>query len=495
MNTLTGTRARATLAVAIVGQTLVLLDNTILNIAADILSDPVRGIGASSTELAWSISAYSLMFAALTLTGGALTDRFGPQAVLVTGLTVLALASVAAALATAPVVLIAARGVMGAGGGLVTPATLALATLGVRPGFRARAIAIWSSAGGVAVAIGPVLGGFLLARFSWGAVFLVNVPIAAACALAALFLVPKLSTSDRRPLDPGGMALSALGLGALVYGIIEAGGTAGPAAPGALLPLLGGVLALAVFAWHQKRSARPSFDVTLFTRRRFAGGTLGLLLAFAGLAGQLFYCAFYLQGVRRLSAEQAGFVMLSAAAGIVLGTQLCTRVVTAIGLRVTVLLGLLTATATFAVYVVFDATTPLAWMVVVLFAQGAGTGLVFAPVTAELVATLPPGRTGAGSAIATLTRPLGSTIGVAALGTVLSAEYRTAITPAVSGLPAELATRATGSAEGARSLGRQDLVAAADDAYLHAMHVTATWTAAVSLAGCLVILGCFRPER
>lgn len=120
MSTLTGTRARAALAVAVVGQTLVLLDNTILNIAADILSDPVRGIGASSTELAWSISAYSLMFAALTLTGGALTDRFGPQAVLVTGVSVLALASVAAALATAPVALIAARGVMGAGGGLVT---------------------------------------------------------------------------------------------------------------------------------------------------------------------------------------------------------------------------------------------------------------------------------------------------------------------------------------------------------------------------------------
>jgi EmrB/QacA subfamily drug resistance transporter len=497
-----GVRTRRTwaiTAVAVLGQTLVLLDNSILNIAVDVLSDPVRGLGASASELAWSVSAYSLMFAALIFTGGALTDRYGPAVVLIAGLTVLTLASIAAALSPNAVVLIIARAIMGAGGGLVTPATLALTTLGVPPERRARAVAVWSSAGGVAVAIGPVLGGLLLAHFSWGAIFLVNVPIALCCVVATLLFVPRLSSPQRRPLDFAGMVLSMLGLGGVVYGVIEGGSIEGLSAPGTLVPLVAGLALLGAFVVHQLRSPRPSFDVRLFARRRFAGGTMGLLLSFAGLSAQLFYCAFYLQGVRGLSAGQAGFVMFSAAVGIVLGNQLCTRATVAFGLRWTALLGLLTATATFAVYVVFDATTPLIWMVVLLFVQGLGIGLVFAPLTADVVGGLPQDRAGAGAAVAAVTRPLGSTLGVAVLGSVLAASYRVAITPATLGLPPDLAARAAESAEGARAVGktllRPDLLTAADDSYLHAMHLTAGWTAGVSLLGCLVVAVCFRPER
>ncbi|SDW62202.1 drug resistance transporter, EmrB/QacA subfamily [Amycolatopsis xylanica] len=496
-STVTQTRPRFVLAAAVTAQTLVLLDNTILNIAVDVLSDPVRGIGASASELAWAVSTYPLMFAALIFTGGALSDRFGPRATLVSGLTVLALASVFAAVSRDPALLVVARGVMGIGGALVTPATLAIATLGVPPERRARAVATWTSASGVAVAIGPVLGGVLLDRFWWGSVFLVNVPIAAVCVIGALSFVPKLSISDKRPLDPAGLILSMLGLGGLVFGIIE-GGRAGWTDPLALTTVLTGLALIVAFALVQLRSRHPSFDVRLFTRPRFAGGALGLLLSFAGLAGQLFYCAFYLQGVHGLSPAQAGLVMTGAAVGIVAGNQLSPRAAAALSTRWTALAGLLLATATYAAFVLFDAHTPLVYLVLLLVAQGLGAGLAVPPVTSEMLAVLPAGRTGAGAAISAAARPLGSTLGVAALGSLLAAAYSTAIAPSLAGLPGTAREQAAASAEGARAvgqaLGRPDLISAADNAYLRAMDLTAIVTAVVSLLGCMIIVRCFRRE-
>ncbi|MFD8493033.1 MFS transporter [Amycolatopsis sp. NPDC059657] len=486
------------LAAAVTAQTLVLLDNTILNIAVDVLSDPVRGIGASGSELAWAVSTYPLMFAALVFTGGALSDRFGPRAVLISGLIVLALASIVAAVSGDATVLVLARGVMGIGGALVTPATLAIATLGVPPEHRARAIAIWSSAGGVAVAIGPVLGGLLLARFWWGSIFLVNVPIALVCIVGALSFVPKLSISDKRPLDPAGLILSMLGLGGLVFGIIE-GGRAGWTDPLAVTTALAGIALIVVFTLVQLRSRHPSFDVRLFTSPRFAGGALGLLFSFAGLSGQLFYCAFYLQGILRLSPAEAGLVMTGAAVGIVAGNQLSPRVAAALTTRWTAFAGLLLATMTYAAFVLFDTHTPLVYLVLLLLAQGLGAGLVLPPITSEMLAVLRPGHTGAGAAISAAARPLGSTLGVAALGSLLAAGYAAAITPALAGLPDAARDQAVASAEGARAvgraLGRPDLISAADNAYLHAMDLTAMVTAAVSLAGCLIIVRCFRREN
>jgi EmrB/QacA subfamily drug resistance transporter len=481
-------RGRLMLTVALVAHTLVLLDNTIMNVAIDVLADPVRGIGAGTGELAWAVSAYPLVFAAVTLTGGALADRFGASRVLLPGLGLLGIASVAAALAPNGAALIAARAVMGAGGGLIAPATLTLVTAGLPPGRRARAVALWSSAAGVAVAVGPVLGGLLLSHFAWPAVFLVNTPIVVALVLLGLFL-PRLPVPGRlRPLDLPGAALSGLGLAALVGGIVQC---AREVTPVALLALAAGVALLAGFVVHQLRARHPAFDVRLLRKHGFGGGILGLLLSFAGLAGQLFYCAFFLQGVHGLSPGEAGFVMFAAAVGIVTGNRVCSAAVDRFGARGTVLTGLVAASLTYAAYLFFDEHTPIAPVVAVLFVQGFGTGLAFAPLTSGLVGGLPDERAGAGAALATVSRPLGSTIGVAVLGTVLTLAYRTSVAPAVAGLPGPAAEQARGSAEGARAaaaaLNRPELVAAADAAYVHAMHVTAGWATVVSLAGCAAV--------
>ncbi|HEX7306439.1 MFS transporter [Lentzea sp.] len=476
------TRRRLMLAVALVAHTLVLADNTIMNIAVDVLADPVRGIGAGTGELAWAVSAYPLVFAASTLTGGALADRFGASRTLLPGLLLLGAASVAAALAPSGAVLIAARAVMGAGGGLVAPATLTLVTAGLPPERRTRAVALWSSAAGVAVAVGPVLGGALLSRFSWPAVFLVNVPFVLVLLVAAVFLPALPVPGTVRPLDLPGAALSALGLAALVGGIVQCGREV---SAGALAVLALGVGLLAVFVVHQLHARHAAFDMRLLLRRGFGGGVLGLVLSFAGLAGQLFYCAFFLQGVLGLAPGEAGFVMVSAAAGIVTGNRVCSAAAERFGMRATVLTGLVAASSTYAAYLFFDADTLIAVVVVLLFVQGCGTGLAFAPLTSGLLSGLPPDRVGAGAGLASVARPLGTTVGVAVLGAVLTSSYRTAIEPSLAGLPAADAEQARGSAEGTRAL--PDLVAVADSAYLHAMHVTAAWATAVSLVGCAVV--------
>jgi EmrB/QacA subfamily drug resistance transporter len=478
------TRRRLMLVVALVAHTLVLLDNTIMNVAVDVLADPVRGIGAGTGELAWAVAAYPLVFAASTLTGGALADRFGASRTLVPGLALLGIGSLAAAFASSGEVLIAARAVMGAGGGLIAPTTLTLVTAGLPAERRTGAVALWSSTAGVAVAVGPVLGGVLLSHFSWPAVFLVNVPVVVLLALLGAFLPVLPVPGRRRPLDLPGAALSGLGLAALVGGIVQCGREVTPAA---LLALAAGVVLLVAFVLHQLRARHPAFDVRLLLKHGFGGGVLGLLLAFAGLSGQLFYCAFFLQGVLRLTPGEAGFVMVSAAVGIVTGNRVCSAAAERFGVRPTVLTGLVAASLTYSAYLLFDEHTVIPAIIVVLFVQGFGTGLAFAPLTSGLISGLPPDRGGAGAGLASVARPLGTTIGVSVLGAVLTLAYRTSVAPALTGLPAAQAEQARGSAEGARALARPELTTAADHAYVHAMHVTAAWATAVSLLGCAVV--------
>jgi predicted MFS family arabinose efflux permease len=240
-------------------------------------------------------------------------------------------------------------------------------------------------------------------------------------------------------------------------------------------------------------------EVRLLTQPRFMGGAMAMLLLFFGLAGQLYYAAFYLQGVRGLSALAAGAVMAGAAIGIVLGNQISPMLSRSISARWCVVAGITLSSITFGAFAWFGGTTPLAWLVLVLFVQGVATGLVVSPLTGETMAAVPPSHTGFGAAVVAAVRPIGSTLGVAVLGTVLAAGYRTAILPALGGVPAAGRDLAAQSAEAtrslARALGRPDLTAAANRAYLHAMDVTALWTAAASLIGALLVIRCLRSQE
>jgi EmrB/QacA subfamily drug resistance transporter len=491
-------------AVAVLAQTLALLDNTILNIALQTLADPVHGLGASSTQLEWAVDSYSLVFAAGSFAGGALADRYGPRRTMMAGLSLLAAASMLAAFCANAAQLIVCRGFMGAGAALITPATLAVVTRQTAPAKRARAIAIWASSGALAVAIGPVAGGALLTQFWWGSVFLLNLPVAALCLAGAGILMPEFRYPGRRVLDLLGTVLSMLGLGFLVYGIIQGGGQSGLSSPLTLAPLLIGLLLLTMFVMVQPRGTghhRGTFGIgtRIFKEPRFSGGSVALLLLFFGLAGQLFYAAFYLQGVRGLSAFTAGTVMAAAAFGVLGGNQLAPVLSRRLTTRWCAVAGILVSSITFGSYLFFNARTPLILVAMMLMAQGMATGLVVSPMTTEMMAALPPAYTGVGSAVSASARPVGSTLGVAVLGSVLASAYRRAILPALGDVPARMREQALDSAQATRalaqSLNRPGLLAATNEAYLHAMYVTAVWTAMLSATGAVVVIRYFRPQK
>ena len=241
----------------------VVLDNTILNVALRTLADPVHGLGASQGELEWSINSYTLVFAGLLFTFGVLGDRAGRKRFLMIGLVLFGLASLLSAYAQSPGQLIAARALMGVGGAAIMPVTLSIISNVFDPRERGRAIGVWAGAVGLAVAIGPILGGALLEHFWWGSVFLINVPVVVAGVVLVALLVPE--SRDPRPgrIDVLGVLLSVVGLVALSYGIID-GGEHGFGRPVVWGSILVGVAVLAWFVQHERRSDHPSLDVRLF---------------------------------------------------------------------------------------------------------------------------------------------------------------------------------------------------------------------------------------
>ncbi|MBV1939433.1 MFS transporter [Streptomyces sp. BV286] len=485
-------RPRAILVVVVCAQMLIWLDTSVLNVAVITLADPDRGLGATPAELEWVASAYTLMFAGTLFAGGALADRFGPRATLLAGLTLFGVASAAGAFATGPAWLVVARAFMGVGSALLMPATLSVVVQSTPPDRRTRAIAIWSASSGLGVAVGPVAGGALLSHFWWGSVFLVNVPIVALCLAAVVAVVPELKGPGRQVLDLRGLALSVLGLGGVVYGIIEFGNGQAWNGPHVLLPLLLGGALLAVFVAGQRSSPAPSLDLRLFAQPGFAAGSVVLLIVFMALAGHLFYAAFYLQGPRGLSPADAGTVMIAAAVGIVLGSQASPASSRLLSARWTVAAGILATAATYVGYLWFDGRTPILVVAALLWVQGFGMGLVGTPVTALMMSAVPSRLAGAGSAVNSVTRQVGGTLGVALSGSILSGVYRERMADAPlpggpKGLPPDAEEQARTSAEAARSLADSlrlpELAATADRAYLDAMYAATFWTAVLAFVG------------
>lgn len=493
------TRTWAVVAVAVAAQTLLWLDNSILNIAMETLADPVRGLGANAGELAWASSSYSLVLAAAMFAGGALGDRYGPRATLVAGLIVFSVASAFAAFSGSALELIVMRGLMGLGSALFQPATLSIIVRATSDAQRSRAIALWAAASGLGVALGPMMGGALMARFWWGSVFLVNVPIVLVCLAGAIAFVPRLRFADRRPLDPFGLLLSVLGLGFLVYGIIEGGQRADWLGAGVLVPLVLGFGLLTWFVLVQRFAEHPSFDVKLFAVRQFAGGGIALLFAFLGLTGVLFATAFYLQGIRGLTPLGAGLVMVGAAVGIVAGNLVSPRVTARLSVRWTVVGGMLLAIATYASYLAFDQGTPISLLVVMLVVQGFGMGLISAPITTAMMAVLPPQVSGTSAAIGSAMRQVGGAVGTAVLGSVLTADYQRHIAPSLQRLPEAVRDQAAESAQGARAVAAATrepwLVDTANHAFLQAMYTSSIWAMLLSLIGVAFVLRCFRSDR
>jgi EmrB/QacA subfamily drug resistance transporter len=470
----------------------VVLDNTILNVALKTIQ---QDLDATQSQLAWSVNAYTLVFAGLLFTYGVLGDRYGRRRALVVGLVVFGIASALSAFSTSPEALIASRALMGVGGAAVMPSTLSIITNVFEPDERGKAIGIWAGFVGVAVAIGPITGGVLLEHFWWGSVFLVNVPFVLAALAAILWIVPESKDPSPQGLDPLGVVLSIVGLVLLVYGIIKGGETTEWGSALVLGPLLAGVAVLALFVLLQRRTSSPMLDVTLFRNPAFSAACGAVTLVMFALFGAVFFMSFYLQYARDYSPLEAGVRLLPVAVALSFFSPRSAKLVRRFGVKAVCAGGMLLMTTAFTGYTLVGADTPI-WVVeVLLFVQAAGMAHVVAPATESIMSTLPRERAGAGSAVNTTVRQVGGALGVAILGSILSAGYRAGITPSLGVLPPqvrELAGESIGStqiaAESLPPVPRAQLEAAAVDAFIGGMHAAALGSALVAFVGALVVL-------
>jgi EmrB/QacA subfamily drug resistance transporter len=489
-------RQRAILAILVFSAVLIWLDATVLGIALERLADPADGLGASPAQLQWAVGSYSLLFATVLFLAGALGDRYGHRTILILGMLVFGVASAWAAWSSSPTQLVVARGLMGAGGAMIMPASMSIIGWVFPPERRAGAIAAWSSSAGVGVAAGPLLGGVLIDHFWWGSVFLVNVPIVALGLLGVAVLLPNPRSPRRRRPDPLGLLLSTVGLLALAYGLIEGGQATDWGRWQVWGSIAAGIAILAGFVAVELRAAEPSFDPRLLRLPRFAAGNAALAAMFFAITGQMFYSTFYLQGARHMSAFDAALAGLPGALGVIAGSPLGTRLAGRFGVARVAGAALTVMAFTVAANLGFDVDTPLVWFLAVGGVSGLALGAVVAPVTAAVLAELPMERMGAGSAVSNTVRQVGNVLGVALLGTVLSTTYRHGIEPHLAGLPSASRDSAGASAEATRhvaaAVGQPDLVDTADRVFVHAMHVTAAWGAVVALLGAVALVAAFR---
>jgi MFS transporter, DHA2 family, multidrug resistance protein len=410
---------------------LVGIDNTIVNVALPTIG---RSLDASTSDLQWVVDGYTLVFATLLLLAGHLGDRFGRRRMLITGLAIFALTSVAASFATSTGGLIAGRAAMGVGAALIFPATLALlVSLFPDRKERAAAIGIWSGVTGLSVALGPIGGGLLVEHFSWAAVFLVNVPLAVVAMIATRLLLAE--SRDPKPgrFDPLGAFGSMVGVGLLVWAIVEApaNGWGSAVTIGALV---GAVAALGLFVWWEARRTDPLFDVTLFTNARFSAASAAIAAAFFGLFGFIFLITQYFQIVRGYGVLEAGVATLPFAVVIGSLSPVAIVLMKRFGTTAVVAAGLALMSSGF-VLAAGSGVDSAYWgrIVVSMVLMAAGLALTSGPATEAIMGALPRARVGAGSAVNDTTREIGGTLGVAIVGSVMNSIYGSRLLDSLGG--------------------------------------------------------------
>jgi EmrB/QacA subfamily drug resistance transporter len=482
------------LLVLCVSLLIVTLDNTILNVALPTL---VRDLHATSTQLQWVVDGYALVFGGLLLVAGSLADRYGRKRAFLLGLALFAAASAWAAWSSGVAMLIAARAGMGVGAALIMPATLSIITDMFRePAVRQRAISAWAATSGLGIAIGPIAADLLLARFWWGSIFLINVPIAVLGLACALPLVPDSRDPVARRADPVGAGLSISGLGLLLWAIIEAP-TDGWGSATVLGAGLAGLAVLAVFVAWERAGTHPMLSLSFFRSRRFSGATSAAGLNMFALFGAMFVLTQFLQFKLGYSALAAGVRILPVAAVLAAAAPGSALLVRLLGTKLTVAAGL-TAVAG-GLWQLSTATTASTYADTLpgMMLLGLGAGLVM-PATAESVmGSLPSGRTGVGAATNGTSLQVGGALGVAVVGSLLNTHYQDQINTALVGyrLPSGIMSTVLGSIGGAYQvaarLGGQaaeTLTAAARSAFMAGMHLGLLAAALVAAAGVVLTL-------
>jgi EmrB/QacA subfamily drug resistance transporter len=490
---ITGRRKWVVLSVLIISLFSIVLDNTVLNVALKTIAEPTGGLGATQSQLEWAINSYTLVFAGLLFTFGVIGDRVGRKRMLIIGMAMFGVASLVSSYAQTPAELIWARAAMGLGGAAVMPQTLSIITNVFDPKERPKAIGIWASAVGVAIAVGPVTGGLLLVHFWWGSVFLINVPLTAIGVIAIALLVPESKSPIPGRVDYLGVLLSIAGLVLLVYGIIRGGDAASWLEPGVIGPIAAGLAVLTIFCVHELRTEYPSLDVRLFHDPRLSSAAAAIGLNFFAMSGVYFFMSFYLQNVRGYSPMHAGLLTTPVAIGQLVASNRSSSLVRRFGAKAVAAGGLAVVTGAAVGYHTLTMTTPIAVLEGIYFLQGAGMGIVMPTATESVMSVVPRERSGAGSAITNTSRQVAVALGVAVLGSILARIYRAELAPGLGVLPASSraaarqSVAATEAAAAHLGGGGAHLMALAGRSFVHAMHVTTVVSAVIAASGAVLI--------
>lgn len=418
-----------TLTVLCVSLLVIVLDNTILNVAIPTLAHPKidGGIGATASQLQWIVDSYTVVFAGLLLTAGSLGDRFGRYRALVVGLGIFGVGSLLSSFGDSPSTLIATRSLMGIGGAFIMPSTLSILTnVFTDPSERRKAIGIWAGVAGLG-ALGPITGGFLLNHFWWGSVFLVNVPIVLIGVAAGYFLIPDSRDPSTPKLDPVGALLSIVGLGSILWGVIEAPDNGWTSAP-VLAAFVVGVVVMAAFIKWEQSYESPMLNMEFFKNPRFSAASGAITLTFFTLFGTLFVLTQYLQIVLGFSALKAGLVLGPQALVMLVMAPMSSVWVGKFGNKAVVATGLSIVAVCLAGTALLTETSPVIAVIAVTMLMGLGMANIMAPATDSIMGSLPRSKAGVGSAVNDTTRQTGGALGVAVLGSILASRYTDHIT-------------------------------------------------------------------
>ncbi|MFJ4465891.1 MFS transporter [Streptomyces sp. NPDC089424] len=483
---------------------IVVMANTSLIVAAP---DMTWDLDLSSSDLQWVIDGYTVPYAALMLVLGAIGDKYSRRGALVVGLLLFAAGAVTGSLVDRTGLVIAARAVMGVGAAVVMPATLSLLVAIFPRNERAKAITAWTATTGLAVAVGPLLAGWLLEDHAWGSTFLINVPIALVAVVGALTLVPPSKARDAGRIDYVGGLLSIVSIGSLVYATIE-----GPHfgwGPGPVTAAVVAAAGLAAFVAWELRHPHPMLDVRRFRLRPFTGSMLAVLFFFFGAFGALYYSTQYLQFVLGHGPLETGVRLLPLAGAVVVGAAVTGRLTPRLGVKPMVVTGMVVGTLGVLLLTRVDDGSTYADFLAALTMLGLAIGLSVSPATDTIMGTFPEAELGVGGGANDTSVELGGSLGIALLGSLLGTTYRDQLADLAGGhLPAAALERAQDSvgaglavaeqvakAPGGGAQQAQALVGAVHEAFAHSVAQTSLVGGFIMAAGTLIVLAILPGRR